>query len=48
MSLLGGAAFLVGCDALARVVFPGRELPVGVLTASIGAPVLVALIARRR
>jgi iron complex transport system permease protein len=48
MSLLGGAAFLVGCDALARIVFPGRELPVGVVTASLGAPVLIALIARRR
>jgi iron complex transport system permease protein len=46
MSLLVGAAFLVACDALARVVFPGRELPVGVLTAAIGAPTLIALIAR--
>lgn len=48
MSLLVGAAFLVGCDALARIVFPGRELPVGVLTAAIGAPTLIVLIARAR
>lgn len=48
MSLLAGAAFLVGCDALARIVFSGRELPVGVITALTGAPVLIALILRRR
>ena len=48
MSAVSGAAFLVGCDALGRVVLPGRDLPVGVLTAAIGAPVLVALVARRR
>lgn len=48
MSAISGAAFLVACDALARVILPGQDLPVGVLTAAIGAPVLVALVARRR
>lgn len=48
MSALVGAAFLPLCDALGRVVVPGRELPVGVLTAAIGAPLLVALVYRRR
>jgi iron complex transport system permease protein len=48
LSLLGGSAFLVGCDALARSLVPGRELPVGVVTAAIGAPSLVALLFRAR
>jgi iron complex transport system permease protein len=30
---LGGGAFLVACDTLARTLLPGRELPVGVVTA---------------
>ncbi|MEB2310304.1 MAG: iron ABC transporter permease [Sorangiineae bacterium] len=48
LSLVVGAAFLVGCDALARVALPGRDLPVGVVTAALGAPALIVLIARAR
>ncbi len=48
MSLIVGSAFLVGCDTLARLVLPGRELPVGVITAALGAPALIVLIARAR
>lgn len=48
LSALIGAAFLTLCDALARSIVPGRELPVGVLTAALGAPALVVLIARAR
>ncbi|MDP6944721.1 MAG: iron ABC transporter permease [Myxococcota bacterium] len=48
MSALLGAALLVLCDGLARVVIPGRELPVGVLTAALGAPLLLWLVTRRR
>ena len=48
LSAVLGGCFLVLCDTLARLVLPGRELPVGVLTAAIGAPALVWLIARRR
>lgn len=43
-----GGAFLLLCDALAHWALPGRELPVGVLTASLGAPALFALIFRGR
>jgi iron complex transport system permease protein len=44
-ALLGGA-FLVSCDVLARV-FPSRsELPLGVITGLIGAPVFLYLLAR--
>jgi iron complex transport system permease protein len=48
MSLVVGAAFLVGCDAFARLIVPGRELPVGIVTAALGAPALVALVARTK
>jgi iron complex transport system permease protein len=46
-SLVGGAAFLVACDTVSRLALPGRELPVGVITALLGAPTLVFLVARR-
>jgi ABC-type Fe3+-siderophore transport system permease subunit len=48
MSIVVGAAFLTLCDTGSRLLLPGRELPVGVLTAAIGAPTLVWLVARRR
>jgi iron complex transport system permease protein len=48
LSALSGAAFLTLCDACARSIAPGRELPVGVLTAALGAPALILLIARAR
>lgn len=48
LSLITGAAFLVGCDLFARIVVPGRELPVGIVTAALGAPSLVLLVARAR
>jgi iron complex transport system permease protein len=41
-----GAAFLVGCDVLARVVPSRAELPLGVITGIIGAPVFLFLLAR--
>ena len=48
MSLCVGGALLVTCDLLARLIVPGRELPVGIVTAALGAPALVLLVARGR
>ncbi len=48
LSALVGAVFLVWADTLARTVFEPRELPVGIVTALIGAPVFALLLARRR
>ena len=48
LSALMGGTFLVICDALARILLSGRELPVGVLTALIGSPMLIFLILNRR
>lgn len=47
-SMLGGAAFLVACDAIARTALGGREIPVGVITAALGAPLIVWIVARQR
>jgi iron complex transport system permease protein len=46
-SLVAGAGLLVLCDALGRVLVPGRELSVGVVTAIVGAPTLAWLTLRR-
>jgi iron complex transport system permease protein len=41
LSLLGGAGFLVLADTVARTVLSPAELPIGVVTAIIGAPAFV-------
>ncbi len=46
-SALLGAAFLVGADALARTLLAPAELPVGVVTAILGAPCFLYLLRRR-
>lgn len=43
---LGGAAFLVFCDTLARSALGGRELPVGAITALAGGPLFLFLLRR--
>jgi iron complex transport system permease protein len=48
LSALVGAIFLVWADTIARTVFEPRELPVGIVTALVGAPVFAVLLARRR
>jgi ABC-type Fe3+-siderophore transport system permease subunit len=51
VSLLVGGAFLVLADLVARVVLAPAELPIGVVTAFVGAPFFAALLwigARRR
>jgi iron complex transport system permease protein len=47
-SFLGGAAFLVLADLLARVLVAPAELPVGVVTALAGGPFFLYLMRRRR
>ena len=47
-SLLGGGAYMVFCDTLARTLPSQGELPVGVLTAMIGAPLFILLLGRKK
>ena len=45
-SALAGAAFLAFADTFARTVFAPQELPIGVMTAFVGAPVFLFIISR--
>ncbi|MFC4358834.1 vitamin B12 ABC transporter permease BtuC [Halobium salinum] len=46
-SALAGAAFLVTADTVARTAMGGTELPVGVVTAAVGAPFFLYLLRSR-
>jgi iron complex transport system permease protein len=46
-SALGGGAFVVLVDALARTIVAPLQLPVGVLAAAIGVPAFIAMLLRR-
>lgn len=48
LAALGGAIFLTWADTLARTVFAPQELPVGIVTAAVGAPIFAWLLRRRR
>ncbi|MBG6238722.1 iron complex transport system permease protein [Mycetocola sp. CAN_C7] len=48
LSALAGAIFLIWIDTGARTLFDPRELPVGILTAVVGAPVFALLLFRAR
>ena len=47
LSVLFGAAFLVGCDILGRRLIAPSELPIGVVTAFVGAPFFIVLLRAR-
>jgi len=47
-SIVGGAAFLVICDTLARIIAPPAEIPVGAITAVFGSPFFIALLVRSK
>jgi iron complex transport system permease protein len=46
-SALGGAIFLVAADTMARTIISPSELPVGVITAFLGAPFFIYLLRKR-
>ena len=48
MSGLIGAIVLILADSLARIVFAPRELPIGIVTALIGAPFFLYLLRRQK
>lgn len=47
-SALGGAAMLLSADILVRMIAPGKDLKLGVLTAIVGAPFFLWLVWRTR
>lgn len=43
-----GGIFLMGCDLISRVILPGQELPVGVVTSITGGPVFLWILNRKK
>ncbi|MFC3210549.1 FecCD family ABC transporter permease [Planomicrobium okeanokoites] len=48
LSFMNGAALLIVCDLAARTIISPTELPIGVITAFIGAPVFAFIFFRQR
>lgn len=48
VAVFGGALFLLWVDVLARLIAPPQEIPLGVVTGVIGAPVFLLLMGRSR
>jgi len=46
--ILGGGSYLVLCDLLARILPSSGEMPVGIITALVGAPLFIILLLRQR
>ena len=47
-SILLGAVLMVGADTLARTIVAPAEMPIGILTAAIGAPFFLGMLLRQR
>lgn len=47
LSSLAGGVFLVACDLLARTILSPTELPIGIITAALGAPIFIYLLHKR-
>ena len=47
-SCIAGAAFMIICDVVSRTLFPPLEIPIGVITALIGAPAFIILLKQRQ
>jgi len=48
VSALSGALFLVAADVVSRILIKGQVLPIGVITALVGAPVFALILMRGR
>jgi iron complex transport system permease protein len=47
-SALIGAVFMIAADIVSRVIIPGQVLPIGVITALVGAPAFALILAQKR
>ncbi|MEI4473171.1 iron chelate uptake ABC transporter family permease subunit [Frigidibacter sp. MR17.24] len=48
LAALIGAVFLIAADVLSRIIVPGQVLPIGVVTALVGAPAFALILIRGR
>ncbi|MDD2751583.1 MAG: iron ABC transporter permease [Candidatus Omnitrophica bacterium] len=47
VTCLAAAIFMIACDTLSRTLFPPLEIPIGVITAILGAPTFIFLLKRK-
>jgi iron complex transport system permease protein len=47
LTVITGSLFMVLADAIARIIIPQGELPIGIVTAMIGAPLFAYILAKR-
>ena len=47
IAALAGGIFLIWTDVLARVIIPNSEIPIGVITSAIGAPIFVYMMIKK-
>jgi iron complex transport system permease protein len=47
-SALIGAVFMIAADIVSRVIIPGQVLPIGVITALVGAPAFALILTQKR
>ena len=47
LAALSGGIFLIWADVLARVLMKNAEIPLGVITSAIGAPIFVYMMVRK-
>ncbi|MBD9529773.1 iron ABC transporter permease [Paracoccus sp. PAR01] len=47
-SALAGAVFMIAADVVSRVLIPGQVVPIGVVTALVGAPAFALILIRNR
>ena len=48
LSIIGGATFLLAADILSRILLAPQELPVGIITALVGAPFFLLLLRKSK
>lgn len=48
VSFLAGSVFLLVCDTIVRIAFLPSEIPVGIITGLLGAPIFVFILIRRK
>ncbi len=48
VTILAAGIFMVACDLLSRIIYPPLEIPIGVITAILGAPVFILLLKRNQ
>ena len=47
-SALIGAVFMIAADVVSRIIIPGQVLPIGVITALVGAPAFALILSQKR